>query len=559
MAGKKHVIGAVLTLKDNMSATLRGVRKEQNQFKEDVKSARKELEKTYKNKIKAKLDATEAHKTIEKLKKNLEPLRKKVVAAVAYKDMMSRKLNKTTNELKSLGRRVFKPVIAITDKASPIIKNIGGKLAGIAKGGLFGAAAGVGAAGIGALKSGSELEQQQVSMGHFIGINNKDKSESEVNSMRDSFLKDLRENSNVTPFTSSEVIGAGTRALGVTGGNTKDAMELVKVAEDMAALTPGKTVQDAMEALADAKNGEMDRLKEFNAKVSAEEFEQLGFKGVVDGKLKSQFAGGAAKLSNTGAGLMSTIKGKIGSKAQDWGLSMLEKSKPMLQSIITLLDSPKFASFSKKLGDGLAFVGSKASEFGKLVTDNWTTIAGKFDWVGGKVGFFKELWSTSWSGMKEVINTTMPIIEPIWSIISSGTRAVFEGFQLAFPYIKSVVSNTWDFVSPIFDMLASGLSWVADGVGKVASWLGGKNKGNTSSGRRGGATSVDGSHANGLDYVPYDGYIAELHRGEKVVTAKENRSGKNPQVIVNINGSNMSAEEVANILVPKIKLALENM
>ncbi|WP_019007748.1 hypothetical protein [Cohnella laeviribosi] len=34
---------------------------------------------------------------------------------------------------------------------------------------------------------------------------------------------------------------------------------------------------------------------------------------------------------------------------------------------------------------------------------------------------------------------------------------------------------------------------------------------------------IDGSHANGLPYVPYNGYIAELHRGERVLTAAENR------------------------------------
>lgn len=34
---------------------------------------------------------------------------------------------------------------------------------------------------------------------------------------------------------------------------------------------------------------------------------------------------------------------------------------------------------------------------------------------------------------------------------------------------------------------------------------------------------VDGSHANGLSFVPRDGYIAELHRGERVLTAGENR------------------------------------
>lgn len=33
---------------------------------------------------------------------------------------------------------------------------------------------------------------------------------------------------------------------------------------------------------------------------------------------------------------------------------------------------------------------------------------------------------------------------------------------------------------------------------------------------------IDGSHYNGLDYVPYDGYTARLHKGERVLTRQEN-------------------------------------
>jgi hypothetical protein len=33
--------------------------------------------------------------------------------------------------------------------------------------------------------------------------------------------------------------------------------------------------------------------------------------------------------------------------------------------------------------------------------------------------------------------------------------------------------------------------------------------------------SADGSHANGLNYVPFDGYRAILHQGESVLTRQE--------------------------------------
>lgn len=36
--------------------------------------------------------------------------------------------------------------------------------------------------------------------------------------------------------------------------------------------------------------------------------------------------------------------------------------------------------------------------------------------------------------------------------------------------------------------------------------------------------SIDGTHANGLPFVPFDGYIAALHKGERVVPANQNKN-----------------------------------
>lgn len=49
-----------------------------------------------------------------------------------------------------------------------------------------------------------------------------------------------------------------------------------------------------------------------------------------------------------------------------------------------------------------------------------------------------------------------------------------------------------------------------------------------------GVTDVvpNGSHAAGLDYVPYDGYIAKLHKGERVETASNARRGDNNEALL---------------------------
>jgi hypothetical protein len=77
-------------------------------------------------------------------------------------------------------------------------------------------------------------------------------------------------------------------------------------------------------------------------------------------------------------------------------------------------------------------------------------------------------------------------------------------------------------------------------------------------------TNPDGTAANGLPYVPYDGYIAELHKGERVLTAIENKkygsgnSGTFGDVNITVYGANYGTpRELAQAISEELQMLTE--
>lgn len=507
MAKKKH-ISAVISLKDNFSAGLRGVRREQNSFRKEVAQTRKAMDALNKKKMNVRLNATQANKAFNALKKNTKYIeaKKKLVQVVVAKDMAMAKLKKIQSTMKSLGKTVAKPIVMAKDKATSMIKGISSKLGALAKGiaiPLTIATAGAGAA----IKGGMELEQQQISMRHFMGVGNAGKSDKELDAMSAQYLKDLRENANVTPFETGEVISAGTRALQIAGGNTKEAMNMVKLAEDMAALNPGKTVGDAMEAIADMNIGEMARLTEFGVKASSKDDPKE-----VQKQLETMYAGGAGKLADSGSGLLSTITGKLKSNMADIGQSMLEPLKPVMSNVIEFINqvTPKMLEFGTKIGEGLG-------QGITWITENMPTIQPIFSNIFGAIQtvvttvtpiigqalvalgpVFTGLLSVAGVAMKGisgVVQAVAPIVsslinalKPVFKNVGSSLESMGKIFKSVFDGIKNVVEKAYNFVKPLIDgignavsgisgAVSSGLGWIASKVGKNATgtkyWRGG--------------------------------------------------------------------------------------
>lgn len=543
--GVKGEIG----IKDKVTPTLKNIVKEQQNFRRDVKKTHEAMKAAYEKTWKMKVDDNaafkkisalkqkmsefkqgltvrfkildSASKTADKIKNKLGLLKKTIVSPmIKLKDATTTKIVKVKKQIKDVGRliampvimvkdkttsiingikskfallksKVPKPIITAVDKTASVLGSIGSKLKAIAKKLVIPVtvAATVTTAALGAsIKSGMQLEQQQISIKHFIGATNKDMDQTAVDKAAAEFTQQLRNNANATPFETGEVIQAGSRAISLTQGNRKDAMSLVKLAEDMAAASGGTaSVQDAIEALGDAKMGEMERLKSFGFKVSADEFEQKGFKGVSK-DLENFFGGASAKLATSGGGLVSTITGKLKSSVADFGLKIVDQLKPVLTDMIGLID--KAMPYIDKLGSAF---GSSLSKGIKTVSAAMPTIIATFKSLSPIFAALgdgiKAMMPSIMSFAQTVITTiqnvaiaatpviqqivaaiaqVMPVLAPIFSTIVTQigniVTAVLPALSIAIEGIKNVIMTLAPFVQTAFETVGAIITNVIDGI-----------------------------------------------------------------------------------------------
>ena len=208
-----------------------------------------------------------------------------------------------------------------------------------------------------------------------------------------------------------------------------------------------------------------------------------------------------------------------------------------------------FAQLPSRIWEWLTRVVTNVIKWGAEMYNNAVLAASNF--VNGAIEWISQLPSRVWTWMTKTVSNVIS-----WGAnMVSQARSTATNFVNSFiSFIASLPSKVWGIIKQIpskvsaigsqlynagrniFQSLWNGiksigesiLGWVSDFAGKIRSFVSGIIDGfqNIVSGAneaKSAARSVDGKHANGLDYVPYNGYVAELHEGERVLTKQQNK------------------------------------
>ena len=521
-----------------------------------IKAQYTRLKTSFKDYIRVKIEANKAIATINILKRHFSALKnlKTFKAMVSLKDKVSGTLSKVTGKIKSFASKAWSATVSVKDKASSLLSSIQGKLTALAGGVTIGVAVKE------SLGGAMQLQQDQTTIRHFMGVGNSGKDKTTLDKMANDYSSWLTNNANMTPFTNAEVMAGGAKALTATGGNVEKAKEMLARAEDMAGLM-GKPLEQAVDALMDVNIGQYARLTEFG--MSMEGGEKGDKPDDVLKEIDRRFGGGAGKLSESAKGKMSTATGKLSASLSQVGTVFLDPLATSFDKVSGLIDS-----FTPKLVE----VAEKAKEtFGAFMQS---------EQANQYMQIFKTVGETVFDAIKAVIDAVRPTVEAIFKFIGEHSQeisTIVESlgavWDSVWKTVGTLLEGAWSICEPILDLLVKGLAKVSGVVEDICDWwnkmtellktpinavVNVAKKGASWVGEKLGLS--EGRNAFGSGRIARDGTIRTLHEGEKILTKQEaNRydKGQNTNSIsVVINGLTVREEaditKIANKLVQKI-------
>ncbi|UED78275.1 hypothetical protein FH508_0012435 [Lysinibacillus sp. CD3-6] len=234
----------------------------------------------------------------------------------------------------------------------------------------------------------------------------------------------------------------------------------------------------------------------------------------------TQFSSVFGRLKEAFSSILTTISGIISNL---W--TVVQPYLSGLWNLLQILGDIATIVFINVIAPALSFVAQLFSTLWTIAQPIINGIAKGFELLTTVI---KWLWDNALGPLVEFILTG---VKGAFDILSGALAGVQGWFEKLSGWISTVYDNIKDFVGFISSVKMP--DWLSSGISSTVSFVG-----NMLGGEKGGKKS----HYSGLDSVPYDGYSARLHKGERVLTASENR-----QYSQNGGGSSNGAITIAKL------------
>lgn len=384
-----------------------------------------------------------------------------------------------------------------------------------------------------------------------------------------SMLNELTKSGSTTDKALRGLTGKGFAELKAEGKSTTEILAML----DKEAQGNGKSLKD-MFGSAEAGSAALVMMSQGGAEyneILASMQESAGATDEAFSKVTSSLPERMDKIKNSmtnsaieiGTALLPLVEGAV---------AFVEKNLPYIQKgIEVFVDQIKafikaLSEFWKENGEQITEIAKVAFEAIKgIIETAMKAIKGIIDVV---LGIIDGDWEKVFSGLASIVKNIMELnkklidlgMKAIANIIKGFAKVLYNAGKAAFESVWNGMKDIWGSIS---GWVSDKVSWLAD---KLAFWRKSNSEMDDDGGKK---KKTSGSHAGGLPFVPFDGYVAELHRGERVVTASNNTDiGESLKMIAELlkNGGGpgtiivqIGSKEIVKEITPEIsrRLAFE--
>lgn len=329
---------------------------------------------------------------------------------------------------------------------------------------------------------------------------------SEATTSLNSLLNELSSSGTKSDKALRDMTGKSFKELTAEGKNIGDVLNIIQenakgagleIGDMFGNINAGKAAQSLTQGGTDAYDKALDSMKNSDGSVDANYQKMMGDE-LEHAKAVEQLRNAFIDMGTQVMPIISSIMGKIGELAMKF-----QELTPHQQKVLSML-----ALGAVAIGPVLVLLGGLVMAVGGLVTGIGMLTAP----IAIAIGAFALLtaagvalafhWETIKAKAGELGNQ-------IKSKLKGAANAVSNGFNS----MKTTVSNALEAIKQKWESVKAFFAKPIKGVVNIAGGAIGKIKGMIPA----------GSHATGLDSVPYDNYMANLHKDEMVLTAAASR------------------------------------